>query len=226
MTDYAGWLNTLDEDQFERIAEAAETLLTIQQALSDENLSLLGELLRDHGEAPTHVWTHYPKDDCRDPQTGAMFYYHSHDPDGWDRDEHGHFHLFFRPEAKGEFTHILALSMSHQGLPVGIFATNGWVTDEIMQPADQILQHLDDHWEINRARPSWLVSQWLNAMLTLLRPHAEILLKQRDQRIAAAGTWDETTNPVLANRDRHVLSQIPLDLPPILLSVQNAAKQQ
>ncbi len=224
--DYADWLNTLNEPQFDRVAEAAETLLTIQQALSSEHLSLLGELLRDQGEGPTRAWVHYPQDDCRDAHTGAMYYYHTHDPEDWERNEHGHFHLFFRPQAEGEFTHIMALSMNTQGFPIGVFATNGWVTDEKIQPAHQILQRLDEQWEINRARPSWLVAQWLNAMVTLLRPHAETLLRQRDGKIASAGAMQADSNPILANRDIHVLSELPLDLPPLLLSVQNEAKRR
>jgi hypothetical protein len=224
--DYAGWLSALDEPQFERVAEAAETVLSIQQALASENLSLLGELLRDHGEEPIRVWAHYPKGDCRDSQTGAMFYYHAHDPDGWDRDEHGHFHLFFRPAGEVEFTHVMALSMSALGLPIGVFATNCWVTDERIRPASQILQRLDERWEINRARPSWLVAQWLNAMVTLLRPHAGALLRQRDQVLSSADAMEDATNPVLANRDIHVLSELPLDLPPMLLSIQDEAKKR
>ncbi len=224
--DYTGWLSTLNEPQFDRVAEAAETLLTIQQALSNEHLSLLGELLRDQGDEPTRAWVHYPQDDCRDVFTGAMYYYHTHDPEDWVRDEHGHFHLFFRPQAEGEFTHIMALSMNTQGFPIGVFATNGWVTDEKMQPAHQILQRIDEHWEINRVRPSWLVAQWLNAMMTLLRPHAETLLQQRDGKIASAGAMQDETNPILANREIHVLSELPLDLPPLLQSVQNEAKRR
>jgi hypothetical protein len=223
MIDYAGWLGSLDPTAFERMANAAETVLTIQEALSNEPLSLLGELLRDEAEGPIRAWTHYPDADCRDPQSGAMFYYHAHDPDEWKRDEHGHFHLFFRPQADGPFTHIMALSMNARGLPVGLFATNGWVTDETMQSADRVLQRLDAGWEINRARPSWLVAQWLNAMVNLLRPHADALLRQRDRVIATGGSMDEETNPILMDRNTHVLGELPLELPAILRSVQEEA---
>ncbi len=226
MIDYAGWLSALDETAFGRLADAAETVLTVQEALSHEQLSLLGELLRDEGEDPIRAWAHYPDEDCRDPQSGAMFYYHAHDPGDWQRDEHGHFHLFFRPHAEGAFTHIMALSMNAQGLPVGLFATNAWVTDETMQAADAVLQRLDDGWEINRARPSWLVAQWLNAMVTLLRPHVGELLRQRDRLIATGGALDDATNPVLMDRNTHVLSEMPLELPKLLCSVQDEAQSR
>ena len=226
MIDYADWLGSLDNMAFEHLADAAEALLTIQEALSNEQLSLLEELLRDEGDGPIRTCAHYPAEDCRDPQSGAMFYYHAHDPDGWNRNEHGHFHLFFQPQASEAFTHIMALSMNSRSLPIALFATNGWVTGESMQPAHEILRRLDQHWEINRARPSWLVAQWLNAIVALLRPHTAELLLQRDRLIASGGAMDDATNPILIDRNTHVLSELPLALPAILLSVQNETKNR
>lgn len=217
--DYADWLASLDDDGFDEIADAAETVLMIHEALSNDRISLLGELLRDEESGPIKAWQHYPIDDCVDPHSGAMFYYHAHDPGEWSRNEHGHFHLFVRPAAEAEYSHVMAISISPQGVPNGLFVTNGWVTDETMLLADEVVQLLEERWEISRARPSWLVVQWLGAVLKMLRPHAEALLTQRDNRLG----WREGSEPdkeLLGDRGTHVLSEMALDFPATLQAVQ------
>jgi hypothetical protein len=217
--DYAHWLGALDDESLDEIADAAETVLMIHDALANDTISLLGELLRDEESGPITAWQHYPVDDCVDPRTGAMFYYHAHDPGDWNRGEHGHFHLFVRPSAEAEFSHVMAISMTAQGVPNGLFATNGWVTDESMLPAPEVLRLLEDRWEISRARPSWLVVQWLTALLKLLRPHAAELLERRDRRLG----WSESRSPnveILEDRETHILSEMALDLPTVLQAIQ------
>ena len=223
--DYAHWLEALDDESLNEIADATESVLMIQEALANDNISLLGELLRDEASGPITVWQHYPTDDCVDPRSGAMFYYHAHDPDDWHRDEHGHFHLFVRPFADADFSHVLAVAMTSQGIPNGLFATNGWVTDETMRPADVVLHMLEERWEIARARPSWLVVQWLAAVLKLLRPHTGELLLQRDQRLG----WREGSSPnieILEDRKTHVLSEMALDFPATLQAVRREVERR
>jgi len=216
---YSSWLANLSEEDFDEVANAAETILMIQQALSNDGISILGELLRDQGDAPIEVWEHYPADDFRDPNSGAMFYYHAHSPEEWKRDEHGHFHLFVRPSSEGEFTHVMALSMNSYGVPNGIFTTNGWVTDEVMLPAEEVIQLVDERWEIARARPSWLVVQWMNAVIKIVRPKLEELLKSRDQAIGWTNNHKFTTD-IFNDLNTHILSEIPLDFLGMLKAVQ------
>ncbi len=219
--DYTQWLNNLDECSFDTIADAAESVAIIHQSLVNDELSIISEWLRDSTDNPIQAWTHYPQDDCLDPQSGAMVYYHAHDADEWPRDEHGHFHLFVRPAPDQAFTHVAAVSMSAYGLPLALFATNGWVTDERMLPAAEILQLLDNGmWQIHRTRPSVLVLQWLAAFLTLARPFIEQLLLCRDEVIG----WTQQAQSnaaILQDRDTHVLSEMPIDWPRILESVQD-----
>ena len=80
-----------------------------------------------------------------DEKSYAQYYYHSHRNNG----EHGHFHLFLRrggmpPQVAPLFydqrnctlndidtyAHIIAISMDHEGQPIGLFTTNKWVTGE------------------------------------------------------------------------------------------------
>jgi len=217
--DYPRWLAELEVDSFDEVAKAAETVILIHEALANEGISLLGELFRERGEAPIEVWAHYPADDCRDPKSGAMFYYHAHDAAAWNRDEHGHFHLFASRGETDGFSHVMAISMSPYGIPKALFATNGWVTDEVMLPANELLELLGEGWEIARARPSWLVAQWLMAMMTLLRPHVAALLQRRDQMLG----WTSegyTSRNVMEDRAMHILSELPLDLMDVLEAIQ------
>jgi hypothetical protein len=217
--DYTDWLRSLDDEAFNEVADAAESVLVIHEALANDGLTLLGELFREYGDKPIVAWDHYPPDDSRDPNSGAMFYYHAHDPQEWDRDEHGHFHLFVRPQAEADFSHVAAISMTPQGLPTALFATNGWVTDETMLPAEKVTQMVDERWDIARARPSWLVVQWINSIVKLMHPVTAELLRQRDQLLG----WTNTSGPsekILQDRDRHVLSEVPLDLMALLQAVQ------
>ncbi len=222
VVDYPQWLRSLDDDAFELVADAAEQLLAIHKSLTNDNLTVQGELFRDRVDAPIHAWAHYPADDFRDPESGAMFYYHAHDPEDWSLDEHGHFHLFVRPSANADFTHVAAISMNAHGIPQTLFATNGWVTDEKMLPVAEVLQLVESRWEIHRARPSWLVVQWLNAMLELIRPYIRTLLQRRDQLLQwTAGK--EANATILDDRNTHILSELAFDFTTVLETVQKEA---
>lgn len=219
---YADWLSAQDEWSFDNISAAAECAASIHQALLNDGHSILGEWLAEQGEQPIQAWSHYPAEDCRDPETGATVYYHAHDPQDWVMDEHGHFHLFVRAAAHKTYTHVAAISMNAMGLPVALFATNGWVTDEQMLPARQILSLLDANWRIQRTRPSWLVLQWLGAFITLARPYIEELLLRRDEVIGWTQGGQSSTG-ILDDRDTHILSDLSIDWPKILESVQAEA---
>lgn len=223
--DYPSWLSALDEEDFDEVVSAAEAIVQIQEALANDNLSLLNELFRDLGDGPIEQWAHYPADDSFDPATGAMFYYHAHDPDDWSREEHGHFHLFVRPsvEAESAFNHFLAVSMTPHGVPCGLFTTNRWVTDETMEPAGALMDRVEARFEINRARPSWLVAQWLMALVALVRPHLAELLQRRDEALS----WVDTDRPpderLTEDRQVHILSEMPFDLVAVLADVRAQA---
>jgi hypothetical protein len=219
--DYAHWLASLDNEAFDALTDAAECILSIHEALSNDNLSILQELLRGYGEQPIESWAHYPAEDCLDAKTGAMFYYHAHDPADWERQEHGHFHLFIRPSAEAKFSHLMALSMTAQGLPTALFATNRWVTDETLLPAAQLLHLLETRWEVARARPSWMVAQWLGALVKLLYPYVAALLLQRDRVLGMFGAAPQADAPVEPDdRTIHVLSDIRFDLMEVLHAIQ------
>jgi hypothetical protein len=217
--DYPDWLASLDCEAFDSLADAAETMLSIHQALTNDGLSILDELLREQEDRQIETWAHYPSADCLDANTGAMFYYHAHDAADWQREEHGHFHLFIRADAEVDFSHLMAISMTAHGLPTALFTTNRWVTDESLLPAAELLEH---RWEIARARPSWMVAQWLNTLVKLVYPYAAEVLQRRDRAIGMSGATPLTGERIQPeDRTIHILSEIRIDLMQILTSIQH-----
>jgi hypothetical protein len=144
---------------------------------------------------------HYPEEDVFDADTHSQYYYHAH-REGVG--EHGHFHTFLRqsgmptgivpvpytgeeqwPEGKDALSHLIAISMDAYGFPIGLFATNRWVTAEAWYRAEDIICMLD-RFNIDHAWPSWPVNIWISNMMVLFRPQIETLLYQRDEAVA---TW-------------------------------------
>lgn len=170
---------------------AGAEVLECQRALARGGLNIVGETLREGGEFVEYE--HYPHDDVYDAEFGAQYYYHSHRSGAG---EHGHFHTFMRQpvfaasDAAGKGasapTHLIGISMDAYGWPIGLFATNRWVTDEVLQPADTVLDMMT-RFRIDHARPSWPVNRWMSAMLVLFRPHVEALLIHRDYVFAEWG---------------------------------------
>ncbi len=205
-----------DED-FDAFLDAADELLGIQRALQHDGQSILTELLRDVPDGAIHRWQHYPADDSADPATGALFYYHAHDPGERPDDEHGHFHLFVRHPAAEGFTHVVACSMAANGTLRSLFTTNRWVTDEVWCPAALLCPNYQAGFVIDRARPSWLVVRWLMALITVLSPCIDELLEARDAELAS---FEGGAAGVSENRDLHVVSELPIDLLAALTVIQ------
>ncbi|MGM0516734.1 MAG: DUF6969 family protein [Pseudomonadota bacterium] len=183
----------------------------IQRALVADGQTILTELFRDHADNGFGYWEHFPADDALDAQSGARFYYHAHDPAEWSRDEHGHFHLFLPAETDVGFAHVVAVSMTPDGMPQRLFTTNEWVTGEKLLPAYALLASLPGGFEINRSRPSWLVGRWLGALVALAMPLIEPLLAARDEALTGeGGVWPASA--VTEDRGCHVLSECELDI--------------
>ncbi|MFI9651862.1 DUF6969 family protein [Guyparkeria halopsychrophila] len=201
----------LPEDWLDAGLAAIDEWGSIQAALAADNQTVLTELFRDHPEDGFDYWAHFPPDDARDPVSAARFYYHAHEPAEWTLAEHGHFHLFIADDDEPDFAHVVAVSMDSQGRARRLFTTNAWVTGETVRSATELLARLPNAFEINRSRPSWLVGRWLTALVALLMPQIRELLEARDRALTTdAGEWPDPE--VLADRDRHVLSECPLDM--------------
>jgi hypothetical protein len=186
-------------------ARLLDVMHALQRQRSQVQRQLIGEV-----RAP-ELWRHYPEHDVFDADTGYRYFYHSH-PGPRSAMEHGHFHLFARaPEAAHPcpaFTHLLAISMSPQGLPLRGFTTNRWVTDEHWQPAT-VLRRLVRRFALRRPRRLALVHRWLEAVVQLFRPQIDWLHARRDERWLAAR---ERRPHFFEDRRSSVLSECAFDL--------------
>lgn len=168
--------------------------------------NLVDALIRS---APEFVeWEHYPNDDVRDAQSGALYYFHAHPREGDDDSDCGHFHLFMRSDDAGSetrmadsfgwksndismpsiygngSTHLIAISMTRAGMPTRLFTTSRWVTDETWQDAAATLALLDN-FALHLNEPSRPLNRWLDAVGVLFRPQIAHLLFERDRVIRA-----------------------------------------
>ncbi|MFQ5467228.1 MAG: hypothetical protein ACE5DS_03740 [Kiloniellaceae bacterium] len=175
--------------------EAGMQVVECHRALARTGDNIVGELLpRDD---TFYQFDHCPPGDIYDTQTHSQFYYHAHR-----EGEHGHFHTFMRQRGMPEgvapveqsvagdmkdredtLSHIVAISMSQRGLPIGLFTTNRWVTAENWYAAPDVCAMID-RFRIDHAQPSWPVNLWISAMIRLFRPQIEALLHERDAVMA------------------------------------------
>ncbi|MCB1913681.1 MAG: hypothetical protein KDG53_17605 [Rhodocyclaceae bacterium] len=198
LEDYLPELNALDVQQRAQMLAAGREIRECRRVLYRGGLNVVGEVLR--GQADFVEMEHFPEDDVFDPDSHAQYYYHAHRG----AVEHGHFHTFIRakgmppgaapiewplaneawPKGDDAISHLIAISMDAWGDPIGLFATNRWVTDETWYPAETVIAMLD-RFQIDHAFPSWPTNRWLGAMLRLYRPWIAGLLRHRDAVIAA-----------------------------------------
>ena len=207
-------LTKLSRDRLRTMAAAGREVVRCQEVLARTNDNIVGELLRHQGTF--YEWNHYPAGDVYDRQTHSQYYYHAH-PQSQRSGEHGHFHTFLRangmpdgiepvplpdfspPENRNDIlSHLVAICMDRQGLPIRLFTTNRWVTGETWFAAADV-RRLLTRFEIGHAQPSWPTNRWISAMIRLFRPQIEALLEERDRCIAA---WAEEHRPDNVYEDR------------------------
>ncbi|MGC8536992.1 MAG: DUF6969 family protein [Rhizomicrobium sp.] len=216
--------------ELEQIADAAAEVVNCIRVLEKSGSNLVAEVLGGHDFI---AYDHYPPDDVYDPQSHAQYYFHAHPPDRGPRSNYGHFHTFLGSAAisdqvsavsglpqKAAPAHLIAISMSREGRPVGLFTTNLWVTAEPWCCADDLIGKLD-RFVIDLAKPSWPLNRWISAMLVLYRHEISSLIRARDARIAA---WQQTHPDTNAVDDRRleVTSGHPIDLDLKLAEIRTA----
>jgi hypothetical protein len=210
-------------DERAALLDAGREIRECLRVLEKAGLNVVGEVLRGQGEFIE--LEHYPRDDVTDDQTRSQYYYHAH------RDsnaEHGHFHTFVRtgrlerppspagqphadwPQGSDALAHLIGIAMDDWGYPLGLFATNRWVTGETWYPADTVLELLP-RFDIDHAYPSWPTNRWIGAMLRLFRPHIRVLLQHRDATVAA---WRQNHpgTDVLEDRRLEVTGYLPISV--------------
>lgn len=188
-------------------ALAARQALFAEKVLAKTGDNILLETLR--GAQTIQSWTHYPPGDVFDAETGAQWYYHCHLPvEG--APEHGHFHCFLRPDgAQGPIHHLVAVGVDPYGRLLRLFTVNQWVVDDTWLDAEATIALLP-RFDVDVARPSYLVNRWLTSILDLYRDEIAGLIRERDRVIAA----HRPAEGVAARADRalEVTSELAVDL--------------
>ena len=206
------------------LGAASQRLLETYAGLAQRRAHLFGDLL---GNAIPGQWRHYPEDDAIDPVSGFQWFYHSHAPDGRERNgEHGHIHLFARRRlwsrrlgsarerafgilsrdvpAFHNTRHLLAIGFDAKGVPGSMFTVNSWVTGDRMLSAGLTAQLLDGL-HLDTGYPH--VDAVIQSLVALHRAEIRALLWHRDKTLSA---WERTD--VLSDQDLEVLSAIRIDV--------------
>jgi hypothetical protein len=160
---------------------AAQEIAFCEAILAKSGENVLRETLRD---APVEAWSHYPAGDVFDPESGAQWYYHCHVPAA-DGVEHGHYHCFVRPEgAKGPVHHVVAVGVDAFGRLHRLFTVNQWVVGDNWLAAEPTIALLD-RFDVQLAKPSYLVNRWLTAVVRRYEGEIAELIRERDRRLDA-----------------------------------------
>ncbi|MZR23094.1 hypothetical protein GQF03_12225 [Sneathiella chungangensis] len=214
-------LRALPRERLDRMNAAADEILECYRVLKKGGANIVGEILK--GQGTFYEWDHYPEGDVYDDETHAQYYYHAHR-----EGEHGHFHTFLRKKGMREdmspvpydgpevwpaeedeiICHLIAISMDSAGFPISLFTTNRWVTGENWYDKADVIDMLDS-FIIDHSTPSWPANRWLTAMLQLFRPQIELLIIQRDEKIAK---WREKKPDVDVFEDRDLEITSSLDI--------------
>lgn len=200
---------TLHEARLVRMAEAGQRLIGTARILAKTGDCVVGEITRDCG--PLHPYAHYPEGDVVDRDSGAQFFYHMHPvpplaEGGAGRTLNGHFHCFVpAPEPHSQAghrrlrrgsgkAHLIAVEVDRQSLPVRLFTTNRWVTDETWIEAP-VAARLADRFVVELARPSLSAAIWISSLVRLFQPQIAALLEARDAAIAAFSRLNPLADP-------------------------------
>ena len=195
------------------IQQAAEEVLAIQAHYAERGLSMAQVALAGSGDFVQ--FRHYPKNDLVDPDSGYEMYYHSHplDESGKSKNlEHGHFHLFQRDlDQPNKFTHLIAISLDQQGLPIKLFTTNQWVTGETIKEVKKIRPLLGG-FQINAKGRMAPLARWVSGLVHIFHDEAIDLLKVRDQKMQKLAGSGKNKERFLEDRKHHVLSEVRVNL--------------
>lgn len=169
---------------------------------------------------PFTEWEHFPDDDVRDNRHASQYYYHAHAGEHREFVEHGHLHLFVHADTLGlgrppstrspAPAHLVAISMNAQGMPIGFFTVNRWVTKGPWLKAADCLRGLDQ-FQIGRRHGAPEVNAFLRALLTLYRVELAELVQARDAELIRRGAGRDRRH-VFADPAIEVLSFQPIDL--------------
>lgn len=227
----------LPRERLEDMHEAGMQVRECYRLLQKAKSNVVGQCLANQGTF--YELNHYPKGDVYDRETHGQYYYHAHRKESG---EHGHFHTFVRykgmppdmqpipyggkatrPDGKDALGHLIAISMSRPGFPIGLFTTNRWVTDESFYAADDAIRQLD-LFKIDHTYPCLATNMWITAMVRLFRPQIEVLLQERDRQITRWVNMHPDRD-VYEDRDLEITSICDIDVDKQISAVESALER-
>lgn len=226
--------NKLSPHQLNKMKQAGVEIRHCYGLMKKSRTNIIARVIAGHDTF--YEFDHYPKGDVYDIDTHAQYYYHAHREEAG---EHGHFHTFLRakgfpdgiteapyngsgerPLGDDALSHIIAISMDHEGFPIALFTTNRWVTDETYYVADDVIRMID-HFDLEMVHPCLSVNRWISAMLVLFRPQINALLKERDARLYAWQARHKGVD-VFEDRDLEITSILDIDVDAQMRDVEAA----
>lgn len=227
-------LSSLPISTLEILANAGSQVHESMSALNKASLNLVGECLKGQGEF--YELSHYPQDDVYDADSKSQYYFHTH---RGLNEEYGHFHTFMRaagmpkhvvpvdntgnevwPAGQDALSHLVCISMTQDGEPMGLFTTNRWVTGETWYKAEDVVNMLDT-FAVDHAFPNLAVNQWISSMFRLYKFEMIELLNERDRTIEQ---W-KTQHPdqdVFEDRNLEITSYITINVDRKIDQIQQA----
>lgn len=198
-------LEALSPARIDQAGSGLRELIRLTQAWALRGCSVVTALVPSLTRMP--AWTHWPDGDAIDAGAGYRWFYHCHAGGGRIAGEHGHFHVF---SGRGDdVAHLLALSVDAKGLPIALFAPNGWVTGSRWLGARTVLSHLQ-RFHMRAPRRCATVSRWLAATLQAFAPQVRAVVRRRDERLDVLR--GRHRRAILEDRRIAILSRCRLDL--------------
>ena len=186
---------------------AAQEIASIQTRYAKKGVTLSEVALC--GAKEFIEWNHYPANDLVGEVSGYEFYYHAHSADEMVDGEHGHFHLFKR--CGHDFHHLIGIALNQQGLPVRLFTTNQWVTGEKFVSAQSVIAELREFDMAIKGRMG-PIARWISSLTKLFFIEMEMLIINRDLKIAQLENELGDREMALESKNHHVLTECKIDL--------------
>ncbi len=157
------------------------------------------------GRCP-RAWALFPNEEgVFDRATGNQFYFHAHEDAPH---EAGHFHTvrFFPTRT----VHLVAVSMTENGWPQGLFTVNLWAIGDAHVARDRLQQYVRE-FHIDERRGDPRLVRFVNLMFTVFRLEIEALQEEKARAIAVHRLEHPDVDP-FGDRSLEVLSRIAIDL--------------
>ncbi|PWQ94986.1 DUF6969 family protein [Leucothrix arctica] len=227
-------LKHLSKESLSELLVIGQQLKIAALSLKKGGLNIVGECLKGQGDF--YELSHYPQDDVYDAESKSQYYFHAH---RGINGEYGHFHTFMRapgmhasakpikntstepwPSGNDALSHLVCISMNQEGVPIGLFTTNRWVTGEAWYRAEDVVPMIDQ-FEVDHAFPNLAVNLWISAMFRFYKSEIAELIVSRDEVI---GEWQSKylERDVFEDRDLEIASFKTIDVDQKIIAIQRA----